>query len=51
MGRFEAGERRSVFFFVFCFFNDLNRDFLGSPVVKIPHLQCRGCGFDPLLRN
>ena len=24
-------------------------DFPGSPVVKIPHFQCRGCGFNPWL--
>ena len=51
MGRFEAGERRSGFFLFLFFLNDLNRDFLGGPVVKIPHFQCRECGFDPWLRN
>ena len=24
---------------------------LAGPVVKIPHFQCRGCGFDHWLRN
>lgn len=23
------------------------RDFPGGPVVRFPHFQCRGCGFDP----
>ena len=27
------------------------RDFPGGPVVKTPHLHCRGHGFDPLLGN
>ena len=27
------------------------RDFPGSPVVKMPHFQCRGHGFDPWLGN
>ena len=25
----------------------MGRDFPGSPVVKTPSFQCRGCGFDP----
>ena len=29
----------------------LGWDFLGGPVVKTPHFQCRGCGFDPWLEN
>ena len=24
------------------------RDFLDGPIVKTPHFQCRGCGFDSL---
>ena len=27
--------------------NNINRDFPGSPVVKTPHFQSRGCGFVP----
>ena len=23
------------------------RDFPGGPVIKTPHFQCRGCGFNP----
>ena len=28
-----------------------SRDFSSDPVVKPLHLQCRGCGFDPLSGN
>ena len=31
--------------------NMKDRDFPGGPVVKTPHSQCRGHGFDPWLEN
>ena len=31
--------------------NNEIRDFPGGPVVKTPHLQCRGPGSDPWLGN
>ena len=31
--------------------NNIGRDFLGSPVGKTPHSQCRGPRFNPLVRE
>ena len=31
--------------------SELSRDFPGGPVVKTPHSQCRGPGFDPWSGN
>ena len=28
-----------------------SRDFAGGPLVKTPRFQCRGCSFNPWLRN
>ena len=33
------------------YLNVVRRDFPSGPVVKTPHLQCRGHGFDPWSGN
>ena len=42
-------EREDTFFFSTGGKEERVGDFPGGPVIKIPHSQCRGHGFDPWL--